>query len=700
MPIFGEKTIYYALATGSNGINGIVEANQFKTIGSGVIYIPENSPTTPVTISSAYVENYFRDRTTATGNNVNRTSVALVISGTKLAVSESNALTNTGENIGGIFGPLNFYNLFTGSFGTPFSSALSYSVETYYTQSGGTTTGMAGVNSLLGITYIYDTSAVTQSKSIIIPLYTRSGSAPIASVSASSIFAQIPVIMSSSEDYLVEASCSIVQYFLVLEGNTGLNASATDFSCSYKIDNSGSLGVTLPTVEAGLASDIWVRYIIPFPSESIPALDTTHSFNLWSSSASTQANLVAKLYITYHFIPSETTRYLNSYRFAMEFDSPITGGSIANSASCNIFERTITVSEPGPITLKNSAVELYLRTVASPSVSIRVTSQSANRIYDSIGSVVAGQFQLMHGITSGSFYGNAGITEQNALPSFSGGENPFKVYMYRNNVNNLTNVSGYGYINYLSGTSSLGIHTHTHTIEYTLTSMSYLATSEKGQEFRPRLVQFTGSQNWWLTAIGVENSYWDANAVNFLATDISIAPSESINLDNNFNVASGMRRLYGDLSIQDAELGYGKWIVRARTDFKRHPRDPDTDRLHPTGSRRWRTVTGATIRYGNKLFFTYHQITGSIDGTISNSNGGTINLKLFKTTTNELQDATTRSGDGTYSFVVYDPYSDYFVTAYEDNTYKGRSKNDVAGSGNFDISLTGGGAPTYTEHWF
>ncbi len=699
MPTFGEKTIYYALATGS-GILGEVPSSSFKTIGSGVIYLPENSPLHPVTISSVYVENYFRDATTTTGNNIVQTSVALVISGTKQGVSESTVLNNTGENIGGIYGPLNFLNIFTQSFGTPFSSALSYSAEVYYTQTGGVGMGMRGVNTLLGITYIYDTSAVTHSKSVIIPLYNVSGALPLAAVSASSIFCKIPVIMSSSEDYLVEASCSISQYFIVLEGNSCLNNTIIDYSCSYKIDDSGSLGYTLPTVEAGLGSDIWMRYIIPFASESIPALNTTHSFNLWSSQAATQHNLSAKLFITYNFIPSQSTRFLNSYKLALEFDSPITGGTLTSTSSCNTFDRTIVVSEPGPISLKNSGVEIYGHAAASPGISIRVTSQSVNRVYDSIGTTTCGMFQFMHGLTSGSYWQNGAVTQQNAMPNFGGGENPFKIYLHRVNANNLTNVSGHCYLNYLSGTSSLGPQAHTHTVEYLLRSMSYVPTLEAGQQFHPKLAQFTGSQNWWLTSLGVENLYWDAAAVNFVATDTSVVASESINIASPFNTPVGMRRLYSDFSVKDAEIGFGRWIVRARTDFKRYPRDLDTDRLHPTGSRRWRTIAASTIAYGNELFFTYHQLTSSIAGTISNSNGGTINLELYKTTTNEIYDRTTRSGDGTYAFVAYDPYSEWYVVAYENDTYKGRSKNGLGDSGNFDISLSGGGAPTYTEHWF
>jgi hypothetical protein len=58
---------------------------------------------------------------------------------------------------------------------------------------------------------------------------------------------------------------------------------------------------------------------------------------------------------------------------------------------------------------------------------------------------------------------------------------------------------------------------------------------------------------------------------------------------------------------------------------------------------------------------------------------------------------TSRTGNGTYSFVIYDDTNTYFVTAYEDNTYKGLSKTDLPAS-NFDISLSGGSSAVTTGY--
>lgn len=692
-----EKTIYYAIVTGSTTGLGFLNSNVVYSIGTQSIFIPEHSASMPVTFSSVYTETYFRDITTATGNNVNRQHVALTISGTRTVVSESNSLANSGENLGGIFGPCNFTNAFTSSIGPNTSSRFNVSCDVFYTQSGGTTVGMRGVSTLLGVTYIYDSAQPTQSKSIIIPLNSVSGAL---STVVNHRFAEIPILRSGSEGswsgYLVEASASIEDYFILIEGQTQTQPATTDYSASYRIDGAG--GGFFETIEGALQSDIWIREIIKFATGSVPDLATTHSLNLWSGLATRFHNLTAKLYVTYTFIPSLSNQVCNSYKLALEFDSPVSGGALTSSGSAQIFYRNLQISDPSPITLKNSSAELYFFSSTSPSLSVRAISQSRNIFYTYPGTAPNGMYQVIHPLTSFTSYSFS--ASYNAFPTFSGGENPFFLEIYRTNANPVTNISGYLYLNYVSATSSLGIPCHPHTVEYVMRSMSMATSNELTYQFQPTLAQLRGDENWWLSSIGIDTNFWAQTTVNFLANDVTIIASESLNpYYTNDGLARGYKRLYSNLYQAANELTFGRWVVRARSEFKRQPRDPDTDRLHPTGSRGWRTVTQATgIRYGNKLFATYHQLTGSLGGTISNSNGGTVLLKLFKATSNELIDSTSRTGDGTYTFVTYDPYENHFVTAYEDNTHKGRSKNDVPGSG-FDISLTGGGAPTYTEYW-
>ena len=86
----------------------------------------------------------------------------------------------------------------------------------------------------------------------------------------------------------------------------------------------------------------------------------------------------------------------------------------------------------------------------------------------------------------------------------------------------------------------------------------------------------------------------------------------------------------------------------------------------------------------------YHSITSTVSGTISGSSGGTVTLKIFRSDTNELIDTTTQTGNGSYSFTVYNDTLNYIVTAYESTTLKGASKTATPTTG-FDISLSSGG---------
>ena len=78
------------------------------------------------------------------------------------------------------------------------------------------------------------------------------------------------------------------------------------------------------------------------------------------------------------------------------------------------------------------------------------------------------------------------------------------------------------------------------------------------------------------------------------------------------------------------------------------------------------------------IVFTYHSITYSMAGDISDSNGGTVTIDLHRADTAEKVKTTSRVGNGSYSFTWYDNTEEMYVTAREDDTYKGRSANGLA----------------------
>jgi hypothetical protein len=143
---------------------------------------------------------------------------------------------------------------------------------------------------------------------------------------------------------------------------------------------------------------------------------------------------------------------------------------------------------------------------------------------------------------------------------------------------------------------------------------------------------------------------------------------------------SGWESLYVGTYRADSECL--QWLVfgASRKSWKRHPDDTDGDRLDIETSRAWRIDTNPASQIGLGLWYTYHSITFSVAGDITGSNGGTVNLKLYKYGTKNIELLTTgsRVGNGSYSLTWHDNTDTLFVEAYEDGTHIGRSANSTA----------------------
>jgi hypothetical protein len=90
------------------------------------------------------------------------------------------------------------------------------------------------------------------------------------------------------------------------------------------------------------------------------------------------------------------------------------------------------------------------------------------------------------------------------------------------------------------------------------------------------------------------------------------------------------------------------------------------------------TRRSASTHFAWDFWLTYHQITFSVAGDVSDSDGGTVNLTLHRASDGEQLASTSRSGDGAYSMTWYDDTEDVYVSAYEDATHVGRSAPDTA----------------------
>lgn len=387
----------------------------------------------------------------------------------------------------------------------------------------------------------------------------------------------------------------------------------------------------------------------------LSALDesTAHTLDLWSSLATRWQCLNVTIYVTYEYVVVGTTRILNYLELPLEYETPLNGTS-ANERHRQT--RTVIIAEPGSIINHNVSVNFQFQNNASATLQVRAGSQVSFRGYAHIGNLMGGMFEDTHLLDSRSSAGTA-ITLTN-------GKNDLVIDTYRS-TGGVTNLSGLIRILYESDVPVSGIDSAVKCCYRFVRQMDYTAT---GDNTVSNVSFAIPEADYWLTGIGVQLNMYAAAASGCINVWAEVNSGEAD--------GDGWKALYTDPFLIDAELNFAKVFVRGRDAFKRHPDDADSSRLDLESNRRFRVAcTGTTIRMGWKLIVNYHSQIFAVSGNITNSDGGTVNLHLFTADTHELYSVSSRVGDGSYSFNVHDPIQQYYVVAYEDGNYLGRSAN-------------------------
>lgn len=639
--------------------------NNTTVLGTPTIYIPENSSGNPVIFSSVVLFIAAQDVSTATGATVTDfvTTATLSGAGDSVVTVSTTALANSGENWGGLFGPIDYTAYFNTNFGTVTSKTCQTQILINITT--GTGTDSRGVYGYYEITYTYDDAAATRIKTICIPYESQLGTL---TTTVNTTFCTLKQLTNTNGILNGYASPTVRYRWIEIKGNYNANNNTTDGALRYSFD--GGATQNLPTREAGLGSDTYQIYLI-----NSSGLTTTaaHTFALWSTLATRWANIIVNEWITYEYTVLGTTQVLNYVELPIEFNSPLTG---TTSAVADRIKRTFTIQEPNTITLVKSAAELCYNTNASATVAFKAGSQATYRSYAQLSSVIAGMFSFQHGLDSDSGAGNAF--------TFARGENQLTFDIYRS-VGAVYNITGIIKILYLSTVASHGIDSHSDTRWGLLKTFNFTTITDN---INTDLFSIPDA-NYFIQGLGLENYFWLQATNNTFTQQAAVLSSEF--------EGGGWRELFVDQFLGDNEIGYSKWVVRLRPQFKKYPQDPDEIALNLTGSRSYRTTSTTAVRLGTTWSVTYHTITSTISGNITNSNGGTVSLYAYRSDTEELVGTTSRSGNGSYSFTVYNDVLTYYVVAYENNSYKGISKVDVPAA-DFNISLfaaAGGGGEFY-----
>lgn len=637
------KTIRYALPTYTGTISDAVE----QSLGTASIYIPENSISTPITIKSCYIEIGWQDVCTVAGT-IDEHRVGFVLgTASQSNFIETDNITNSGENMGGVIGPIDFTTYASSNIGT--DSMIVYEVLIYMDWNTGTTLGANNISALVTLTYEYDDTVTTHIKTVQIPLESPNdylSTTPGTEIGTN----QIPQL----DTILPESDVVIRDYFFILEGNQS-NVGTNDITLSMQIASGAthSTGVQ----ERALTSDIFTRYIWNL-TDDYPVTSSAHAFKLWSDVSNSYPGITITLFITYEFTPSTSTRYLNSIYIPIELSSPLGYDTLP---SC--VDRTFFLQEPGTLTLRQSGLRFNFNVNApliAPGVRMKVGNQSY-RSYTNNGNANCGMWSYQQRIDSGSDVGSA-------FTSFVRGRQTLTFTSYHSDtVDDPTNLNGYYILNYESDIATDGVGSHTHTIFNMMYEWDALLNDRM---FTDNYSLDIPETYYWINAIGVIIIVWDSVDANAFTMDVEVKAGES--------KGAGFEELYADAVLCDAERRCSIVWMRGRDVFHRYPNDPEESRLDPEVQRQYRFFTPSVSSQGVIYFATYHSIYYSLDGVCTNysGDGSNIPIKVMRSYDNSKALELTTSIGGSFSAVWYDNSEDIYLTAYQDSAHAGRSQNN------------------------
>lgn len=605
------------------------------------------------TFLSAYVEFAFR------GNETSATSMTSRLFGVKIdAVAWSDVTTTETVQNTGDQQSFRFRRDVTSYFTTNFTGS-SHSVQVAV-QFG----ALATINhcARLVVTYQYDdASATTRTKTVYLPI--ESATSTLTTTLAEIGTSQIPQLTGVG-GILPESSITIRDQFLWVMANEGHDSGTTDDQLALAIDAEGE--TAFGSLEQALDSSPWMELWWKRTDLSASA---SHAFRARSVVTTARFPQICAVYVvtySYDHAASVTAgTLLQSLRIPMPNEPSGFGG--ATSGLQSKVSVTVSIEEPGTITLKQSAVLLSYNMPNSTlsGLNIAIGSQT-HRTYtpSTLYNSPAGQQTLLHRFDSGAAAGS-GVT-------LARGENEISLSWYRTSTG--SGGAGYGMnamliLNYTSGAAPAGSGAHNHTIDLLMGGTDAVGSSTvHDYTYQPAIPE----SDYWVTCMGFAIDYLQAGrgALTLLAERLS-----------GEGIADGWQTLLVNPFCVSNENSVNTLWCNASTSFDRHPADPDPKRLAVESSRAWRFTTylDGTNSHGGwsalSACITYHTLTRSVSRAVSGytGDGSGITVNVHRADTSDvLYTAITATGGG-YSFTAYSNVTSLFAEARQDATHVGRS---------------------------
>jgi len=650
------KTIEYAFPLNTAS----VASATLRTFTAITVNIPE---TTSRTFRSVIVDFSSQD---GGGAAASTTSILTGVQIGAVAVSNNTVtqtITNSGENQS-----FHFLRDATAYFQTNFTGT-SQTVTVSINNNGNVT---QNASAKIIITYEYDDSAATtRIKTVKIPIDGNNGNLTTAYVNVGGLASQIPAL----DTFLPEASKVYRNIFFEMLVHTGASATATStLDVSY---NGGTTTTADLTYASSLNTDISYRRIDSVSGSFSTAAAQNIQAKVTSITGRPTPCFSGVLVVTYEYDHSASTRILNSIQVAGMEEVGLTGGSTTGDKSR--FSRKFNIQEPGTITLVQSGVLASYMASGAVSVDFRIGGQ-ASRVYaHAAASPRAGGMTHMRRIDAGGVGGVAGMT----LARGSTSELVIDWFATGTTLGTIPSaMSALIFLNYTSDKHPSGDGVHNHTTVWGITPyVTGWTTTTVGM--RVQLASTTTpiipETNYWLTGAG-----YQLIMMPFGTTAGTIGAAFLAEVQAGEAEGAGFRQLYSFLYQSIAEISPSVMFARSRDDMKRWPADPDTNRLDIETARNYRYDTNLQVSTTNGAIFqsylmaTYHAITSSIAGTITNSGGGTVLITAHDDINSLVIGTASRAGNGTYNIPWYDNVGMVYAEAQESSVLLGRSATGSA----------------------
>lgn len=613
------------------------------------IHVPE---TTGRVFKAATLLVMVRDTVTAAASMTSWSVTATLNAVSSGALTTTNTPTNTGEQQSFMLS-WNLLDLFVDNFGAGTSQTLTVSMTI-----GGLATRVTGIKLIL--TYEFDTSNTTRIKTVRLPI--QSTTDRLTNVLA--LIDNLPDIDAICPEASKVYRCTGFEFWT----NEAANAT-TDHSLEVQID--AEAATVLSTSEQALNSSclLWLTWRRDDIDETV-----THTLNARWTGAAAYSTFGGYLTVTYEYDHSTTTSVMNSLIIPVG-DLPAFVGA-TTTANRDEIERSILIMDPATVTLAQSAVWLTCNGQSDYTLNIVVgdgsTFQTGVTYQVRAGGLTCGGQSIVHRIDSGGSPGSYG--------TFARGENDFHLRLFANNDAGISNVSAVLILNYTSGIASSEASTNTKSIFWQMYPYSATVNGAMGGQVgghdTPATISFQIPEtNWWMNALSFFIHFNMSSGNGGMAMQAEYMGSEG-----PFGGGVGWAEILTSVVSTDAERGESLAFARARSNYKRHPNDPDTSRMDIETARLYKvdlSSTGLCTYYG---WVTYHSHTWTISGTVSGytGDGSGITVQIRRADNDDLVYSATTSAGGGYTATVYDNVVSYYATARQDDTHVGRSGNGTA----------------------